>query len=41
MSREGGFRIRPLGGSAGCLGMIAFSIVASVMLTVILNLLVR
>lgn len=33
--------VRPLGGAPGCLGMILFSIVASVVLTVLLNLLVR
>lgn len=31
-------KIRPLGGTMGCLMMIAFSIVASVLLTVLLNL---
>lgn len=31
--------VRPLGGAMGCLGMILFSIVASVVLTVVLNLL--
>ena len=35
------FQIRPLGGGAGCLGMILFSILASVLLTIVLNLLVR
>jgi hypothetical protein len=30
--------IRPLGGAPGCLAMILLSIVASVLLTVILNL---
>jgi hypothetical protein len=33
--------VRPLGGAPGCLGMIVFSIIASVLLTVVLNLLVR
>ena len=33
--------IRPLGGGAGCLGMILFSLVASILLTVVLNLLLR
>ncbi|CAN5120783.1 hypothetical protein BH23ACT9_BH23ACT9_15490 [soil metagenome] len=33
--------IRPLGGARGCLIMILFSIVASVLLTALLNLLVR
>lgn len=32
-------RIRPLGGAMGCLGMILFSIIASVLLTLLLNLL--
>lgn len=34
-------KVRPLGGAAGCLAMIAFSIVASVILTVVVNLLFR
>lgn len=34
-------RIRPLGGTAGCLTMILVSIVASIVLTVLLNVLVR
>lgn len=33
--------VRPLGGAPGCLAMILFSIVASVVLTVVLNVLVR
>jgi hypothetical protein len=33
--------VRPLGGGAGCLGMILFSIIASVVLTVVVNLLLR
>jgi hypothetical protein len=35
------FEIRPLGGGPGCLMMILFSVVASVVLTVLLNLLLR
>ena len=31
--------IRPMGGSRGCMAMILFSIVASVVLTVVVNLL--
>lgn len=31
--------VRPLGGGAGCLGMLLLSLVASVVLTVVLNLL--
>jgi hypothetical protein len=41
MNGDGGFRIRPLGGAPGCVAMIVFSIVASVVLTVLLNLAVR
>jgi hypothetical protein len=33
--------VRPLGGGLGCLAMIVFSIVASVLLTVFVNLLLR
>jgi hypothetical protein len=33
--------VRPLGGGAGCLGMILFSVLASVVLTVVVNLLLR
>lgn len=35
------FVVRPLGGATGCLLMILFSIAASVVLTVVLNLLLR
>jgi hypothetical protein len=34
-------KIRPLGGAAGCLFMILFSVFASVILTVLLNLVLR
>ena len=34
-------QIRPVGGGRGCLTMIAVSIIASVVLTVALNLLLR
>jgi hypothetical protein len=34
-------RIRPLGGAPGCLLMILFSVAASVLLTVCVNLLIR
>lgn len=34
-------KIRPVGGAAGCLTMIAVSIVLSILLTVVLNLIVR
>ena len=40
MSR-GRIQIRPLGGGPGCLLMILFSIIASVLLTVAVNLLLR
>ena len=33
--------VRPLGGAPGCVGMLVASIVVSVLLTVILNLVVR
>lgn len=33
--------VRPLGGGAGCLTMIALSILASVLLTLVLNVLIR
>ncbi len=39
--RIGNVEVRPLGGRAGCLGMILFSVLASVILTVLLNLLLR
>jgi hypothetical protein len=39
--RPGRLQIRPLGGWPECLLMILFSVVASVVLTVLLNLLVR
>ncbi|MEY2402647.1 MAG: hypothetical protein QOD38_198 [Acidimicrobiaceae bacterium] len=37
----GGFRVRPLGGAPGCVAMIAFSILASLVLTILLNVAVR
>jgi hypothetical protein len=39
--RPGRVQIRPLGGWPGCLLMILFSVVASVVGTVLLNLLLR
>ena len=39
--RSGRVQIRPFGGWPGCLLMIVFSVVASVVLTVLVNLLVR
>jgi hypothetical protein len=36
--RVGNVEIRPLGGGLGCLLMIAFSILASIVLTVLINL---
>lgn len=39
--RFGRVEVRPLGGGAGCLGMVMFSILASVILTVIVNLVIR
>jgi hypothetical protein len=39
--RIGNVDIRPLGGGLGCLLMIVISVVASVLLTIVLNLLIR
>ncbi len=39
--RFGRVEVTPLGGGAGCLGMVLFSIMASVILTVIVNLVLR
>lgn len=39
--RFGQMQVRPLGGTPGCLFMILFSIVASVLLTVCVNLVIR
>lgn len=39
--RMGNVEIRPLGGGVGCLAMLAFSILASVLLTVVVNVILR
>jgi hypothetical protein len=39
--RRGEIRIRPLGGGVGCLLMLLFSVVASIVLTVLVNVLLR
>jgi hypothetical protein len=39
--RFGNVEVRPVGGGTGCLLMILISIVASVVLTVVLNLAIR
>ncbi len=39
--RFGNVEVRPLGGSAGCAAMILISVVGSILLTVLVNLLVR
>jgi hypothetical protein len=39
--RIGNTEVRPLGGAPGCLMMILFSVVASVLLTVCVNLVAR
>jgi hypothetical protein len=39
--RRGNIEIRPLGGAPGCLMMILFSIVASVLLTFLVNVIIR
>ena len=36
-----GFSVRPLGGGVGCLLMILISVVASVILTILANVLIR
>jgi hypothetical protein len=41
MPDDNRFSVRPLGGGLGCLGMILISIVASVVLTLVLNALIR
>ncbi|MCU1537140.1 MAG: hypothetical protein JWP82_1491 [Humibacillus sp.] len=41
MPRRTRVRIRPLGGAPGCLTMILVSVLASIALTVVLNLLAR
>lgn len=41
MVRIGNTEVRALGGGLGCLGMILFSIIASVLLTVLANLVLR
>jgi hypothetical protein len=39
--RIGKWEVRPLGGGVGCLAMVLISILASIVLTVVLNLLLR
>lgn len=39
--RIGRWEVRPLGGRLGCLGMIVVSVIASVVLTLALNLCVQ
>jgi hypothetical protein len=39
--RIGNADVRPVGGAPGCLAMIAFSVLASVVLTLVVNLLLR
>jgi hypothetical protein len=39
--RFGNLEVRPLGGGLGCLFMVLFSVVASVVLTMLVNLLLR
>ena len=39
--RMGRYDVQPLGGGAGCLGMLLLSLLASVFLTVVVNLLLR
>lgn len=37
--RVGGVEIQPIGGRSGCLVMLALSVIASVVLTILVNLL--
>ena len=39
--RLGRWDVRPLGGGLGCLGMILISVLASILLTVLLNVCVQ
>jgi hypothetical protein len=39
--RFGNVEVRPLGGGAGCLAMVLFSLLASVVLTLVVNLVLR
>jgi hypothetical protein len=39
--RIGRWDVRPLGGGPGCLGMIVVSVVASILLTLVLNVCVQ
>jgi hypothetical protein len=39
--RIGQTEVRPLGGGAGCLAMLLFSVLASIILTVLVNLIIR
>ncbi len=39
--RFGNLEVRPLGGGLGCLFMVLFSVLASIILTVLANLLLR
>lgn len=41
MVRLGNTDVRVLGGGLGCLGMILFSIIASMLLTVVANVILR
>lgn len=41
MTRRSRVQIRPLGGAPGCLLMILFSVIASIVLTVLVNVLAR
>jgi hypothetical protein len=39
--RIGNVEVRPLGGAPGCLAMLAFSVLASVLLTILVNVVLR
>jgi hypothetical protein len=39
--RLGRYDVEPLGGGVGCLAMLVFSLLASVLLTIVVNLVLR
>jgi len=41
MDQDRRFVVRPLGGAPGCLAMILISVIASVVLTIAINVLIR
>jgi hypothetical protein len=39
--RRGNIEIRPIGGGPGCVMMLLFSVVASILLTLLVNVIIR